>query len=184
MSSVWGPCLTSVEQGCNYDGTIHVDFRAQAHTTFIPEALGWSAERSTCLSKTCKDDIINHCIFGQRTFQICEFIHDIQGDVVNSNIWWYMVGAPLILRDVTVSLRPSGLRLERAVLNRVFTQFIGPDRAWVYISWVWAEKNKHCGIGLGLPSLPPAPLLPPSVPPTAPPSNGGGRCCWQCIRQQ
>ena len=92
--------------------------------------------------------------------------------------WCFIISderrASLILRDVTVSLRPSGLRLERAVLNRVFTQFIGPDRAWVYISWVWAEKSKHCGIGLGLglPSLPPSPLLPPSVPPSAPPSNG------------
>ena len=92
MSWVWGPCLTYVEQGCRYDGTIHVDFRDQAHATFIPEALDKSAERSTCLSKTGRDVVINHCIFGQRISQTDECINDFQGEFVNGNIWWYIVG--------------------------------------------------------------------------------------------
>ena len=33
MSPVWVPCLTSIEQGYKYDGTIHVDFPAQAHVS-------------------------------------------------------------------------------------------------------------------------------------------------------
>ena len=52
MSSAWGPCLTSEEQG--------------------------------------RYVIINHCIFGQRTSQIGEFIHDIQealSIVIFSGTW-------------------------------------------------------------------------------------------------